>query len=144
MFARVPGKALPQWPEGTAAVLCVAGPHAIPISTAVRAADDRLLFALGRRRATLARLREQPRAALCVLAEGLAFTAHGEVSVLREQLEPIPVAALELRVDRVQDHLADGRTDMVGAAQWRWHEQRDAHADRLVREGLRRLASHDG
>ena len=86
---------LPHWPPGTAAVLCVAGPHAIPVSTAIRAGDDRLVFALGRRRDALARLREDPRAALCMLAEGLAFTAHGEISVLREELERIPLAALD-------------------------------------------------
>jgi len=130
---------LPHWPPGTAAVLCVAGPHAIPVSTAIRAGDDRLVFALGRRRDALARLREDPRAALCMLAEGLAFTAHGEISVLREELERIPLAALELRVERVQDHLADGRTDMLGAAGWRWRGERDAEADRIVHEELAAL-----
>ncbi|MBA2581289.1 MAG: hypothetical protein H0V03_10695 [Thermoleophilaceae bacterium] len=135
---------LPHWPPGTAAVLCVAGPHAIPVSTAIRAGDDRLVFALGRRRDALARLREDPRAALCMLAEGLAFTAHGEISVLREELERIPLAALELRVERVQDHLADGRTDMLGAAGWRWRGERDAEADRIVHEELAALAAMTG
>lgn len=131
---------LPHWPQGTAAILCVRGPHAIPVSTAIRAGDDRLVFALGRRRDTLARLREDPHAALCMLAEGLAFTAHGEISVLSEELEPIPVAALELRVARVQDHLADRRTEMLGAPAWRWLKERDAEADRLVRQRLAVLA----
>jgi hypothetical protein len=131
---------LPSWPEGTAAVLCVAGPHAIAISTAVRAGDDRLLFALGQRRKTLARLRADPRAALCVLAEGLAITAYGTVAVVRDELERMPVTALELRVERVQDHLADGRTEMLTAAGWRWRAERDAEGDGLVRAELRALA----
>ena len=58
-------------------MLCAAGPHAIPVSTAVRAGDDRVLFALGREREILRRLRDDPRAALLVMGEGLAFTAHG-------------------------------------------------------------------
>ena len=132
--------ALPTWERGTPAVLCVAGPHAIPVSTSVRAGDDRVIFALGRRRDTLARLREDPRAALCVLAEGVAFTAHGRVAVLEEELEEVPVAALELRVERVQDHLADGRTQMTDGAQWRWRDPDAAEADKLVVAGLRRLA----
>lgn len=135
---------LPHWPPGTAAVLCVAGPHSIPVSTAIRAGDNRLLFALGRRRETLARLRDDPRAALCLLAEGVAFTAHGEISVVREELRRIPVAALELRVARVQDHLVDGRTEMLGAPGWRWRTERDAEADRLVHAELAALAmGHD-
>ena len=59
---------LPTWPPGTPAVLCVAGPHAIPVSSYVRAGDDRILLALGSRRETLARLRADPGAAFCVLA----------------------------------------------------------------------------
>ena len=34
---------LPEWPEGTVAVLSTAGPHAIPVSTAVRAGDRQQL-----------------------------------------------------------------------------------------------------
>jgi hypothetical protein len=37
---------LPDWQPGTAAILSVHGPHAIPVSTATRAAGDPLLFAL--------------------------------------------------------------------------------------------------
>ena len=121
-------------------MLVVAGSHAIPVSTATRAGDRRLLFALGRRRETLVRLREDPTATLCVLAEGVAFSAYGEASVLREQLESVPVVAVELRVARIQDHLSDGRTDMLGAASWRWREQRDCETDGQVHYELRRLA----
>ena len=132
---------LPHWPAGSAAVLCVAGPHPIPVSTAVRAGDDRLVFALGGRREALARLREDPTAALCLMAEGVAFTAHGHAAPVREPMEVGPMVAVELRVERVQDHLADGRTEMMGPPPWRWREQRAAELDRGVREELAALAA---
>jgi hypothetical protein len=130
---------LPHWERGTAAVLSVAGPHAIPVSTAVRAADDRAVMAIGSRRETLSRLRSEPGAALCVLGSGLAFTAHGRASVVREQLESAEtVVAVELVVERVQDHLADGRTEMLDGARWRWREGYGEAEDQILDE-LERL-----
>jgi hypothetical protein len=114
-------ESLPQWSSGTPAVLCVAGPHAIPVSAYLRAGDDRVLLALGRRRQTLRRLRDDPAAALLVMGAGVAFTAHGEARVVAEELDAADtVVAVELRVQRLQDHLADGRTEMLGGARWRW------------------------
>ena len=136
-----PVTTLPHWDSGTPAILCVAGPHAIPVSTAVRAADDRVLFALGRRRDTLERLREEPRVALCLLGEGLAFTAHGPAAVIRERLEATEsVVAVELNVDGVQDHLADGRTEMLDGARWRWRDEADGEIEHAIVAELRRLA----
>ena len=133
---------LPRWPLRTPAVLSVAGPHAIPVSTAVRAGDDRIVFALGGRRETLGRLRADRRAALTVLAEGLAFSALGAVAVLRDPLEASGgVVALELRVEHVKDHLADGRTEMLAPARWRWREDRAAGYDRAILAELERLAA---
>jgi len=133
---------LPHWEQGAAAVLCVAGPHAIPVSTAVRSADDRIVLALGGGRETLARLRAEPAAALCLLAEGLAFTAHCEARVVREELECAPgVAAVELRVDRVQDHLADGRSEVLAAPRWRWTDERAAASDPQIMGELERLGA---
>ena len=134
---------LPHWRQGTPAVLCVSGPHAIPISTAVRLADHRLAFALGRGRETLERLRAEPRAALCLLGTELAFTAHGTATVVREPLEAAPVVGVELRVERVQDHLADGRTEMLDGARWRWLEPRAAGADPAIAAELASLACMD-
>jgi hypothetical protein len=132
---------LPEWPTGTVGVLVVQGPHAIPISTAVRSGDDRLVFALARRRETLARVREEPRAAFALLAEGVAFTAYGQASLIREELASVPaVAALELRVERVQDHLAEGRTEMLAAPHWRWSDERAREADRAVVAEIEALA----
>jgi hypothetical protein len=131
---------LPDWEQGTPGVLVASGPHAIPVSTAVRAADDRLLFALASGRAMLSRLREHPDAALCVLGAGVAFTAYGRAAVVREPMEAAPVTALELRVAEVQDHLADGRTEMLDGARWRWVDERAAEADPQIVAELRQIA----
>jgi len=133
---------LPDWKPAAAGVLCVAGPHPIPVSTAVRAGGRRLLVALGARRETLARLRADPAAAYCLLAEGLAFTAHGRASILRESLECAPrVAAVELVVERFQDHLADGRTEVVAGPVWRWRDPDAAAVDSRIAAELEALAS---
>jgi hypothetical protein len=132
---------LPEWPLRAPGLLIVAGPHAIPVSTAVRAGDRRLILGLSRRRETLARLREDPHAAFALLAEGLAFTAYGQADVLREKLEGMPnLAAVELRVERVQDHLADGRTEMLDQARWRWVTDEAREADGKVLAEIEALA----
>ena len=127
---------LPEWEPGTPAVLIAPGPHAIPVSTAVRRGNDRLTLALGRRRAILERLRDQPEAALCVLGRGVAFTAYGRARVVREELEAAPVAGVELVVDRVQDHLADGRTEMLDGARYEWRDERAAASEPHIRAEL--------
>jgi Pyridoxamine 5'-phosphate oxidase len=131
---------LPEWERGTPAVLCVAGPHPIPVSTAVRAGDDRVLLALGRERETLRRLRADPAVALLVMGAGVAFTAHGEARVVAERLEAADtIVAVELRVARVQDHLADGRSVMLDGARWRWATEELAAADEATFAELERL-----
>ena len=97
-----PGGELPQWERGTAAVLCAAGLHAVPISTAVRADRGGCLFALGAKRETLARLRNQPAGWRALpLRAGVAFTAYGRARVVCEQLQVARgVVALELTVER--------------------------------------------
>ena len=132
--------ALPHWDQGTPAILCVAGPHPIPVSTAVRADDQRVLLALGRKRDTLKFLRDDSRAALCVLGAGIALTAHGYASVVAEQLEATDrVVAVELRVERLQDHLADGRTEMLDGARWRWLDEEFGAAEEQIVSELARL-----
>ncbi len=116
-------------------MLCVTGPHAIPVSTAVRLGDWRLAFALGQGRQTLERLRAEPHVALCLLGTDVAFTAHGTAAVVREPLQAAPVVGVELTVESVQDHLADGRTEMLDGARWRWLDPKAAGADpRIVAE----------
>jgi hypothetical protein len=132
---------LPRWERGTPGVLCAAGPHPIPVSTAVRVGDDRVLLALGSARETLARLREDPRAALCILGREVAFTAYGRASVRSEELQAsADVVAVEIRVESIQDHLADSRTEMLDGARWRWREDRFAAAEREIVAELERLA----
>ena len=95
--------ALPEWPDGTVAVLSTGAgePHAIPVSTAVRRGPRELAFALALRRESLARLREDPRCAVTMLAAGVAVTAIGRATVERE-LERIAVVRVD--VDAIQDH----------------------------------------
>ena len=91
---------------------------------------------MARSRDTLGALREDPTTAFCLLGAGVAFTAHGSVSVVREELESAPsVAGLELRVERLQDHLADGRTELLDGARWRWRDESFAATeDQIVAE----------
>jgi hypothetical protein len=131
---------LPQWPRATAAVFCVAGPHPIPVSTSVRVADDRVRLALGPRRETLRRLRRDPAAALCVLAEDLAFTAKGKAHVVQEGVGPAPsLVVVELAVTEVVDHLADGRTEMLAAPGWRWLDDDAAAGEPEILDALEAL-----
>jgi hypothetical protein len=133
---------LPEWERGTPAVLCAAGPHPIPVTAFLRAGDDRVLLALGRRREALRRLRQDPGAALLLMGAGLAFTAHGRARVLAEELEATDtVVAVELRVERVQDHLADGRTEMLDGARWRWCAEEHGEAEDAILAELAELAS---
>src|SRR6185437_9032638 len=80
---------LPDWPPGTVCVLSTGGgpPHAIPVSTALRAGPRRVLLALAAGRETLARLRGEPRCALTVVAAGdVACTIHARAAVVAESL----------------------------------------------------------
>ena len=105
----MPDAALPDWPAGTVCVLATSGadgPHAIPVSTAIRAGDDRIVLALARTRGSLERLRADPRVALTVMAgPDLAFTAHGTARVVAD---PLPgaegVAGVEIVVDAMRRH----------------------------------------
>ena len=133
--------ALPEWPPGTVAVLSTAGgaPHAIPVSTAVRAGDAAILLALAARRESLARLRADPRCALTVMAEGVAFTAHGTAEVLAP-VSGESVLGVRLRVEAVQDH-GGPQFAIEAGVRWRWTEEAAAARDREVRAALSRLGS---
>jgi hypothetical protein len=99
---------LPTWPTRTIAVLSTVdqGPHAIPVSAPVRAGDKRILLSLHRDRGSLARLREQPRVALLILAEGdVAFTARGRAELVAEPLAGAPeYVGVAIAVDAIDDH----------------------------------------
>lgn len=130
---------LPDWPERTVAVLSTGGgaPHAIPVSTAVRLGPRTIALALALRRTSLARLREEPRCALTLLAEGLAFTAHGRATV-----EPLSegLAAVRIAVEQIQDH-ADPRFAIEAGVRWRWTDHEAELRDAAVRAALTRLGA---
>ena len=128
---------LPDWPDGTVTVLstCGGAPHAIPVSTAVRSGPATIHFALGLRRESLARLREDPRCALTLLAEGVAVTALGTASVVDETDR---VAFVRLDVEEVQDH--DQPTfELAGGVRWHWTDEQAEQADAEIRAALRAL-----
>jgi hypothetical protein len=129
--------ALPEWPEGTVAVLCTGGgaPHAIPVSTALRTGPRAVVLALALRRESLARLRADPACALAVLAADLAFTAYGRATVVAELDR---VAAVRLAVESIEDHRQPTFVVEDGV-RWRWTDAAAEQADAAVREALRAL-----
>jgi flavin reductase (DIM6/NTAB) family NADH-FMN oxidoreductase RutF len=129
---------LPEWPDGTVATLSTGAgvPHAIPVSTIVRAGDAEIVFALAKSRESLARLREDPRCALTILAQGVSVTAHGSAEIAGDWER---VIAVRMRVERVQDHAQPTFAIHTGVA-WEWTDEGAARADAELRERLRRLA----
>ena len=130
---------LPEWPDGTVAVLSTGAgaPHAIPVSTAVRLGPRTIVLALAERRESLARLREEPRCAVAILADGISVTAHG-----RATIEPLSegLAAVRVAVESVQDH-ADPRFAIEAGVRWRWTDAEAAARDAAVRAALSRLGT---
>jgi oxalate decarboxylase len=127
-------EALPQWGEGTLAVLSTSdgGPHAIPVSTALRAGDRRILFGLEHSRCSLERLRESPQIALVILGDGNAFTASGRARVVRESLPgDQDFAAVELLVESIEDHRRSGPKVGVSSTDERGMNAIHGHIDAL-------------
>ena len=126
------------WPPGTVAVLATSGadgPHAIPVSTALRAGPDAVLLALGPSRGSLARLREDPRCALAVIAEGVAVTLRGRATVVGEAAGTV---AIRLDVEAVDDHGQPTFAIDAGVS-WRWTDEEAERRDAEVRAALRQL-----
>jgi hypothetical protein len=134
---------LPEWAPGTVCVLVTGGgaPHAIPVSTAIRAGPRRVLLALAARRETLARLRREPRCALTVMAAGdIACTIHARAEIVEESLPGAEgAAAVSLEVDDVQDHMQPRFTVTAGVA-WDWTDDDARASDAAVRRALAELA----
>jgi hypothetical protein len=127
---------IPDWPPGTVAVLTTAGPHAIPVSTAMRAGPASVLLALGPSRGSLARLREDPRCALALIADGLAITLRGRASEIGEAAGTV---ALRLEVEAVDDHMQSTFAIEAGV-RWRWTDPQAERRDAEVRAALAQLA----
>jgi hypothetical protein len=138
--------ALPDWTPGTVAILSTGAgaPHAIPVSTGIRAGDRTVLLALARRRESLARLREDPRCALTILAAGdVAVTAQGHARIVADPLAGADrVAAVAVDVRRIQDH-GQPRFVVDDGVQWRWTDPEAEERDAEVREALRALAAQE-
>jgi hypothetical protein len=135
---------LPHWEPGTVAVLSTAGgaPHAIPLSTAVRAGARTVLLALALRRESLARLRADPRCALTVVGAGdVAVTAHGRATVVEDPMAVADnVVAVRLDVEAIQDHGQD-RFEIDGGVRWHWTDAEAECRDAEIRTALTALAS---
>ena len=126
---------LPEWPEGTVAVLSTAGPHAIPVSTATRGGDAAVHLALAHRRDSLARLRDDPRCALTILAPDVAVTAYGRAAVVGGDDR---VAYVRVDVEEVADHDQPAFAIEDGV-RWRWTDEQAEAGDAEVRARLRAL-----
>ena len=135
--------ALPTWAPGTVAILSTGAgaPHAIPVSTAVRAGPRTLFLALAVRRETLARLRADPRCALTVLAGGdVAFTAHARAAVVQDPMTVSDrVVAVRLDVDRIQAH-GQPRFQVDAGVRWHWTDPEAERDDAAIRSALAALA----
>jgi hypothetical protein len=127
---------IPDWPPGTVAILVTAGPHAIPVSTARRAGPAAVLLALGPSRGSLARLREDPRCALAVIATGTAMTLRGRATEVGEAAGTV---AIRLDVEAVDDH-AQPTFVIHGGVRWEWTDENAERRDAEVRAALDRLA----
>jgi hypothetical protein len=133
---------LPEWPPGTVAILATAGspPHAIPVSAVVRAGPRRALIGLAASRDSLARLRADPLVSLAIVCADVAVTAYGRARVLDDAPLAEGVVAVEIEVDRVQDHNRPTFA-IEGGVRWRWTDPNAARRDADVRAALARLAA---
>lgn len=135
---------LPDWTPGTVAVLSTVGgwPHAIPVSTGVRAGGRGVVLALARRRGSLARLREDPRCALTVLAAGdVAVTLLARARIVEEPMAVSDrVAAVALDVEEVKDH-GQPRFEILDGVRWRWTDPAAEARDAEIRQALARIAA---
>ena len=128
--------ALPDWPEGTATVLTTHPAHAIPVSLALRAGDRALLVGLAPGRRSLEHLPADPRSAVTVLTQGIAFTAHGRAVAFTE---PDPVVVVRIEVDEIAGHDSPAFEIDAGVT-WRWTDETASARDAAARAALRALA----
>jgi hypothetical protein len=134
--------ALPEWRPGTVAVLSTGAgpPHAIPISTAVRRDPRTIALALALRRESLARVREDPRCALTIMAGGdIAFTAHGRATIVEEPMAVSDrVTAIRIDVEAIQHHGQD-TFEIDDGVRWHWTDPGAEQRDAEIRAALGRI-----
>jgi flavin reductase (DIM6/NTAB) family NADH-FMN oxidoreductase RutF len=135
---------LPTWTPGTVAILSTGAgaPHAIPVSTGVRAGPRTVLLALANRRESLARLRRDPRCALTLLDGGdVAVTAHARATIVQEPMAVSDrVTAVRLDVERLQDH-GQPRFHVDAGVRWHWTDADADRRDAEIRAALTALAA---
>jgi hypothetical protein len=94
------------------------------------------VIGLARRRASLERLRADPRCAVTLLAAGdHAVTAYGSAAAFEEVGR---LVAVRVEVDEIADHNRPTYAIDDGV-QWRWTDDDAQSADAESREALRRL-----
>ena len=133
---------IPELPEGIVAVLATvgaSGPVAIPVSALLRAGPARLLFALARTRGSVARLRDDPRAAVSLHAPGMSLCVEG---VARVAADPLPGAgrmvAFSLEAGRIRDARGPA-TEVDDGIRWRWTDDEAAERHAAVMAALAAL-----
>jgi hypothetical protein len=135
---------LPAWEPGAVAILATGAgaPHAIPVSTCVRAGPRTVVLALARRRESLARLRDDPRCALTLLDRGdVAVTAHARATIVADPMAASDrVVAVRLDVERIQDH-GQPTFEIEAGVRWHWTDPEAARQDAAVRVELAALAA---
>jgi hypothetical protein len=132
---------LPEWEDGTVAILSTGAgaPHAIPVSTCVRAGPRTVLLALATRRDSLARLRADERCALTLLTGGdVAITAHARATILHDLNDA--VVAVRLDVEQIQDH-GQPTFAIEAGVRWRWLDDEARERDTEIRAALRGLGT---
>ncbi len=129
------------WPAGTVVALATQGdgPHVIPVSAALRAADGDVWLALAQNRGSLARLRTDPCVAVLVVAAGdIAVTLYGRATVLEAPVTE-GIAAVRVKVTRTAQH--ERATFVIEAGvSWRWTDDAAQARDAEVNVALVRLA----
>jgi flavin reductase (DIM6/NTAB) family NADH-FMN oxidoreductase RutF len=138
---------IPELPEGIVAVLATvgeAGPVAIPVSALLRSGPDRLLFALAGTRASVARLRADPRAAASLNGPRMSLCVEG---VARLAADPLPGAermvAFELAAHRIRDARGPA-TEVDEGIRWRWTSEEAAERHAAVMAALADLSRGRG
>lgn len=138
--------AIPPLPADLVAILATtgpAGPVAIPVSAIHRRDARCVLVALSRRRATVERLRDDPRAALSLNGPGLSLCVAGEARVAAD---PLPGAEAMIAYAVVAHRVWDARgpaTEVEAGIRWRWTDPEAARRHARVLEALADLALGD-
>lgn len=122
---RVDAAPIPPLPGDLVAILATigpAGPVAVPVSAIHRRDARSVLVALSRRRATVARLRDDPRAALSLNGAGFSLCVEGDARLAADPLagaDSMVAFLIEAR------HAWDARgpvTEIDAGIRWRWTE----------------------